>query len=105
MPFAAAFAPGEGVQGMQLELLMGVKGLHPCSREGGGGDLPALPPWSRLVTLEMSLCWPRREGLCAAANTGAVRAGGAGSRCAQRPPLFAEKCLASVFHPVPTSFG
>lgn len=36
MPFAPAFAPGEGSQAMQLELLVGVKALHPCSRKGGG---------------------------------------------------------------------
>lgn len=36
MLFAAAFDPGEGIWAMQLELLMGVKALHPGSREGGG---------------------------------------------------------------------
>lgn len=36
-------------------------------QQGRRGDPPVLPPRSRLVTLEMALCLPRREGLCAAA--------------------------------------
>lgn len=35
-PFAVTFAPGEGIQGIQLEPLMGMTVLRLCSRKGGG---------------------------------------------------------------------
>lgn len=66
IPFAAPFAPGEGIQAMQLELLTRVKTFASLQQERRG-DPPVVLPRSRLVTLEMALRSPRREGLCAAA--------------------------------------
>lgn len=104
MLFAAAFAPVEGIQAMQLELLMGAKALHPAAGKEGG---PSSPPASEQAGNpgDGSVLVQKRGALCCgpAANTGAVRAGRAGSRRAQRPPLFAEKCSASACLLAPAS--